>query len=185
MMTAKTTTVTMSDSDFISKSQKKRDMHELQAVGEQLIALSPDFLKRIELPENLLSAVLEAKVIPVSKHTARKRQRQYVGRLMRDVDVAPIIEQLNALKAPSRKQTALLHLAEQWRDRLLKDDDALDAFIGEFPHAANLEIRELIAAARDDTALDKPPKHFRELYHVIHALIQEKARGQKNEYRNS
>jgi ribosome-associated protein len=185
MMTAKTTTATMSDSDFISKSQKKRDMHELQAVGEQLIALSPDFLKRIELPENLLSAVLEAKDIPVSKHTARKRQRQYVGRLMRDVDVAPIIEQLNALQAPSSKQTALLHLAEQWRDRLLKDDAALDAFISEFPHAENLEIREMIAAARDEMARDKPPKHFRELYHVIHSLIQEKARGQKNEFRNS
>ena len=185
MMTAKTTTATMSDSDFISKSQKKRDMHELQAVGEQLIALSPDSLKRIELPEKLLSAVLEAKDIPVSKHTARKRQRQYVGRLMRDVDVAPIIEQLNALQAPSRKQTALLHLAEQWRERLLKDDDGLDAFIGEFPRAENLEIREMIAAARDETARDRPPKHFRELYHVIHALIQEKARGQKNEFWNS
>lgn len=179
MMTAKTTTATMSDSDFISKSQKKRDMHELQAVGEQLIALSPDSLKRIELPENLLSAVLQAKDIPVSKHTARKRQRQYVGRLMRDVDVAPIIEQLNALKAPSRKQTALLHLAEQWRERLLRDDDGFDAFISEFPHAASLKIRESIAAARDESARDKPPKNFRELYHVIHALIQEKARGQK------
>jgi ribosome-associated protein len=178
MMTAKTTTATMSDSDFISKSQKKRDMHELQAVGEQLIALSPDFLKRIELPENLLSAVLEAKDIPVSKHTARKRQRQYVGRLMRDVDAAPIIEQLNALKAPSRKQTALLHLAEQWRDRLLKDDGGLDVFISEFPHAASLEIGELIAASRDESARDKPLKHFRELYHVVHALIQEKARSQ-------
>jgi ribosome-associated protein len=184
-MTAKTTTATMSDSDFISKSQKKRDMHELQAVGEQLIALSPDALKRIELPENLLTAVQEAKDIPVSKHTARKRQRQYVGRLMRNVDVAPIIEQLNALQAPSRKQIALLHLAEQWRERLLKDDGALDAFIGEFPRAENVEIREMIAAARDDMARDKPPKHFRELYHVIHALIQEKARGQKNEYWNA
>ena len=98
---------------------------------------------------------------------------------MRDVDVAPIIEQLNALKAPSSKQTALLHLAEQWRERLLRDDDRLDAFISEFPHAATLEIRESIAAARDDPARDTPPQHFRELYHVIHALIQEKARGQK------
>jgi ribosome-associated protein len=185
MMTAKSTNATMSDSDFISKSQKKRDMHELQAVGEQLIALSRDYLKAIKLPENLLSAVLEAKDIPVSKHTARKRQRQYVGRLMRDVDVAPIIEQLNALQAPSRKQTALLHLAEQWRERLLKDDGALDALIGEFPRAENLEIREMIAVARDETAHDKPPKHFRELYHVIHALIQEKTRGQKNEHWNS
>jgi ribosome-associated protein len=179
MMTAKTTTAAMSDSDFISKSQKKRDMHELQAVGEQLIALSPDFLKRIELPEILLSAVLEAKDIAVSKHTARKRQRQYVGRLMREVDVVPIIEQLNALKAPSSKQTALLHLAEQWRERLLRDDAGHDAFISEFPRAESLKISDLIAAARDDTARDKPPKHFRELYHVIHALIQEKARGQK------
>jgi ribosome-associated protein len=179
MMTAKTTTAAMSDSDFISKSQKKRDMHGLQAVGEQLMALSPDALKRIELPENLLSAVLEAKDIPVSKHTAQKRQRQYVGRLMRDVDVAPIIEQLNALKAPSSRQTALLHLAEQWRERLLKDDGALDAFSGEFPHAASLAMRDMIAAARDESAHGKPPRHYRELYHVIHALIQEKARGQK------
>ncbi len=166
----------MSDADFISKSQKKRDMLGLQSVGEQLIELSNDQLRQIELPESLREAVLEARRIAehASKHSALKRQRQYIGRVMREVDVAPIVEQLNALKGPSRRQAALLHSTEQWRERLLRADNEFEAFIHEFPAAPIARIRELVAGTLAERAQQKPPKNFRELYHVIHALIQDK-----------
>src|SRR5687767_11395684 len=115
----------MDDPEFISKSQRKRDSHALQAVGEELLRLSVDQLKHFNLPEELLTAVLEAKKIPVSKHTAMKRQRQYIGRLMRDIDPAPIVDQLDALKGKSSKQNALMHLTEQWREKLINEAGAL------------------------------------------------------------
>lgn len=170
----------MSDADFISKSRKKRDMLGLQAVGEQLIELGHDQLKRIELPETLRDAILDAKSIAEhpSKRGALKRQRQYVGRLMRDVEVAPIVEQLNALQGLSRKHTALLHLTEQWRERLITDEREAAAFLVDFPSAPLTKIRELVVAIHAERAQQKPPKHFRELYHIINALILEKVRQQ-------
>lgn len=170
----------MSDDDFISKSQKKRDMLALQGVGEQLIDLGHDQLKQIELPEDVRDAVLEAKRIAEqpSKRSALKRQRQYIGRLMRDVDAAPIVEQLNALQGHSRKHTAMLHFAERWRERLLKDVRELEPFAAEFPGAPLEKIRVLIAGAQIERVQQKPPKQYRELYQMIHCLILEKARQQ-------
>jgi len=168
----------MSDAEFISKSQKKREMHSLQSVGEELLVLSPDELKRMSLPEELLVAVLDAKRIGPSKHTAMKRQRQYIGRLMREIDPAPIVEHLDRLKGKSALQTAALHSTEQWRERLLKDERGIDAFLAEFPTAPAAQLRELIAATLSDRAHDRPPKHFRELYRAVHVLVEEKIRRQ-------
>ena len=172
----------MDDPEFISpavisKSQRKRDSHELQSIGVELLSLGVDTLKQFDLPEELLTAVLEAKRIPVSKHTALKRQRQYIGRLMRDIDPAPIVEKLSALKGTSAKQNAMMHLAEQWRDKLILEAGALDALIRDFPTAPSGRILELTGKVREERAAKKPPKHFRELYKVLHALIQEQDRN--------
>jgi ribosome-associated protein len=164
----------MDDPEFISKSQRKRDSHALQAVGEELLRLSVDQLKHFDLPEELLTAVLEAKKIPVSKHTAMKRQRQYIGRLMRDIDPAPIVDQLDALKGKSSRQNALMHLAEQWREKLINEAGALEAFTREFPAAPAEQLLALVGKTRDERAARRPPKYFRELYQVIHAAVQGK-----------
>ena len=102
-----------------SKSQRKRDSQALQDLGEALVALSPDRLARLELPDVLRSAVLEAQRI--HKFGGLRRQKQYIGKLMRDLDAAPIQAQLDALEGHSRAQTAYLHRLERWRDRLLED----------------------------------------------------------------
>lgn len=166
----------MDEPEFISKSQRKRDSHELQSVGEELLRLSVDQLKHFELPEELLTAVLDAKRIPVSKHTALKRQRQYIGRLMRDIDPAPIVERLSALKGTSAKQNAMMHRAEDWREKLIFEAGALEAFSRDFPAAPGEVILQLIGKVREERAAKKPPKHFRELYQLIHGLIQEQSK---------
>ena len=97
----------------ISKSQKKRNMIALQSVGEELVALSVDVINKMDLPDELRVAILDAKRIPNSKHGGNKRQMQYIGRLMREVDPAPILAQLQALKAPNQKQTAQHHRLEE------------------------------------------------------------------------
>jgi ribosome-associated protein len=163
--------MTSDDENFISKSQKKRDMLALQDLGEELVQLSVERIKKLDLPEELLAAVLDAKRIPTSKHGGYKRQMQYIGKVMRNVDAAPIAAQLEAIKAPSKKQTALHHLAERWRERLLEDSTAIGAFINDFADADRTAIEQHMKAAKDEKAKGKPPKHFRLLYQELHETI--------------
>ena len=164
----------MEDDEFISKTRRKRHMTELQDVGAALVRLSPEQIARMELPEALRDAVLECKRL--SKHEAVRRQMQYIGRLMREVDAAPIAEKLAAIEAPSRRQTALLHLVERWRDEMLHDAGAVDRFAREFPHADLARLKALVTAAAQERHGNRAPKQFRELFHVLNAIIQEQAR---------
>ena len=93
----------MEEDDFISKSRRKRQMTELQELGAALVKLAPDQLARIEMPESLRDAVSECRKF--TKHEARRRQMQYIGRIMRDLDAGPIAQQLAAMHAPTHAQT--------------------------------------------------------------------------------
>lgn len=173
--------MTTDDENFISKSQKKRDMLALQDMGEELVQLSVERIKKLDLPEELLTAILDAKRIPTSKHGGYKRQMQYIGRVMRGVDAAPIAAQLQAIKAPNQKQTALHHLAERWRERLLEDSTAIGAFINDFADADRTAIEQHLKAAKDEKARNKPPKHFRMLYQELHDTIVRQSRTAEEE----
>jgi ribosome-associated protein len=164
----------MEDDDFISKTRRKKQMHDLQAVGATLVKLSPDKLSRIDLPEPLREAVLAAQKF--RKHEAVRRQLQYIGKLMREVDAGPIVEQLNALEAPTRKQTAVFHVAEKWRQLLVDDPAKVAAFVQEFPEADPHRLRELAAGAGEEKGSGKPPRQFRELFHVLNAILQDHSR---------
>ena len=155
----------------ISKSQKKRNMLALQSVGGELVLLSTEVIAKLDLPDELRVAVLDAKRIPGSKHGGNKRQMQYIGRLMREVDPAPILIQLQALKAPNQKQTAQHHLAERWRERMLADATSIAAFVREFPEAEQTMLEKYLADAKDDHAKQRPPKNFRLLYQTLHKHI--------------
>jgi ribosome-associated protein len=164
----------MEEDDFISKTQRKRRMAELQDVGAELVKLSREQLARMELPEALREAVLECQGF--TRHEARRRQMQYIGRIMRDLDAAPIAAQLTALRAPTRKDTALFHLAEKWRDELLSDPGAVERFAREFPGTDTHRVAALVEAARAERAADRTPKHVRQLFHALNTIVQEHAR---------
>ena len=166
----------MEEDDFISKTRRKRQATELQDVGAALVRLAPEQLARIDMPESLREAVLECK--RYNKYEAIRRQMQYIGKLMRDIDGAPIVEQLNELHAPSRRQTALFHVAEKWRTALLADPENVVRFTTEFPQADAALLRELIARAKAERESDQPPKRYRELFHIVNGILQEHARRQ-------
>lgn len=163
----------MEPDDFISKTQRKKQMTGLQDVGAELVKLSPDQVARLDLPESLREAVLDCQGI--TKHEARRRQMQYIGRLMRHIDAAPIVEKLAALSAPSKKDTALFHVAEKWRDDMMTDVRAVERFAREFPHADSHKIGAVAEAARAERAAKRAPKHFRELFHLLNAAIRQQA----------
>jgi ribosome-associated protein len=163
--------------DRPSKSQLKRDMLALQALGEALVALSDEQLAGLDLPDDLRDAVRDARRIGVSKHGAIRRQRQYVGRIMREVDPAPIRAQLDALAGHSRAHTAWLHGLERWRERLIAGDQVLTELLAEHPGADIPRLRTLIRNAQREQLQGKPPKSFRELFQVLRELIPETPAG--------
>src|SRR5437763_1816474 len=102
----------MEEDDFISKTRRKQQMRELQDLVAALVKLSKEQLGRIDMPENLRDAIEDCRRF--TKHEAIRRQMQYIGRVMRDIDAAPIAAQLAQIEAPSKRQTALFHVAEKW-----------------------------------------------------------------------
>jgi ribosome-associated protein len=152
-----------------SKSQRKRQMHELQDLGTELVDLNEQQLAAVDLPESLLDAVMEARRI--TKFEARRRQMQYIGKLMRSIDPAPIRERIDAYKAVSRSQTARLHLIERWRTRLLEDENALTELMNEYPALDATQIRQVIRNALREREAGQPPKSFRALFQLLNDVI--------------
>jgi len=153
------------DQEIVSKTRKKREMHELQALGVALVRLSDSQLEAIKIPEQLREALLEAKRI--RSHEAKRRQMQYIGRLMRSLDPAPIRARLAELEGNSAQATARHRRLEAWRERLLGDDAALTAFAAEYPRADLQVLRTLIRNARKEAGLGKPPRASRELFRTL------------------
>jgi ribosome-associated protein len=154
-----------------SKTKIKKEMHALQDIGAELVALGKDQLAQLDLPENLRDAVRE--MHRINKFGAQRRQMQYIGKLMRDIDPAPIIEKLNAWKGLSQQHTAHLHLLERWRDRLLESDQALTELLAKFPQADAQRLRTLIRNAQKEKEAGKPQKNYRELFQALREVFPE------------
>ena len=152
-----------------SKSQRKREMQALQKVGSRLVELNADQLAQIELPERLFEAILEAQRI--RDFEGRRRQMQYIGKLMREVDPAPILGKLEQWHGVARAHTASQHLAERWRERLLDEDDALALFAAEYPGIDLQRLRSLVASIKRDKAAGRPLRNYRELFRAVRDVI--------------
>ena len=156
--------------DRPSKTQKKRESHVLQSLGEDLLSLPADRIAPLGLPEILLDAVKAAKKI--TAHEGRRRQMQYIGKLMRHVDPEPIKEAVAAFKLGHAKDSLALHESERWRERLLAEDAALQAFIEAHAGIDVQQLRSLVRAARKDAAHapeQRSGRAFRDLFQFIKA----------------
>ncbi len=151
-----------------SKSQMKREMHALQALGTELVELPKDALKRMPMPDDLADAVLEARRI--TDHEGKRRQMQYIGRVMRSLteeETDALRTALEANRGANKAETARLHWIEHTRERLLADDDAFTAFVREHPGADAQTGRTLVRNARKEAQQGRPPRYFRELFQWI------------------
>jgi len=155
--------------DGPSKSRRKADAHALQALGAELVALNRNQLAQVELPESLRDAVEAAQRI--NAHEGRRRQLQYIGKLMRNVDAAPIRAKIEGWKTVSVEETARLHLIERWRDRLLDEPAAMQALASEYPQADLQQLRTLIRNAQREREQGKPPKSYRALFQLLRDII--------------
>ena len=153
---------------LISKTQLKKASHDLQELGEALVALPDDRLNALPIAESLLDAVREYK--RTRSHEGRRRQMQYIGKLMRRNDADPIREAVAHMQMGSAKDTLALHEGERWRAELIADDEALTRWMAEHPQSDAQQLRSLVRNARKDAALvpeKRSGRAFRELFQFI------------------
>lgn len=166
----------MQDEDFTedtgrpSKTKQKEVMHELRDLGAELVELSVGQLKRINLPENIYDTVRECQKI--TAHGARRRQIQYLGKLMRGVDDEPIRAGLALLRGESSAETARLHRLERLRVRLLEDEAVLAEIAAQWPGVDLQHLRTLRRNALKEKENNKPPKNFRAIFQILQELDQ-------------
>lgn len=167
----------------VSRTELKRESTELQKLGEALLTLRTDLLHRLDLPDKLLDAL--AALQRITNFEGRRRQSQFVGKLMRQLPP----ETLEAARAtlaeqhlPSAQETALLHTAEQWREQLIADDTALARWMDDFPNTDSQQLRALVRQARKDAvpadaaavSQGKAPRQgraYRELFQTLRAQL--------------
>lgn len=152
----------------ISKTKRKKEMLELQELGVALVELPESQLVTMDIAEKLREAALAAKRI--TSHEGKRRQLQYIGRLMRGVDPEPIRAQLDALTGGSAQEAARHRRLEALREKLLANDEALTDYVADHPGAEAQELRTLIRNARREQKEGRPPRAFRELFRVLKAL---------------
>ena len=154
----------------------------MQTLGVALVELSEERLRKLEMPESLCDALITYK--STRSHEGRRRQMQYVGKLMRRVDTEPLHEAVAVVQVGQTRESLALHQAERWRAELIADDDALTRFTAQHPGADVQQLRSVIRNARKDAALvpeKRSGRFFRELFQLIRersATIEESSKGE-------
>ena len=152
---------------WVSKSEMKRDMEELQKLGEELVGLKPAVLDKFPLSEDLREAVSDAQRF---KNEARRR----IGKLMRYEDPEPIQAALDKIRNKHSQATAALHKLEALRDRVVEEGDkAIDDVMELYPEADRQRLRQLARQAAKEKKAGKPAKSYREIFQILKAFEEE------------
>ena len=156
---------------WVSKSEIKRDAEDLKQLGEKLVNLTKANLTKVPLDDSLKDAIELAQRL---QKEARRRQLQYIGKLLRSIDAEPIREALEKIENKHNQQQAMLHKLEILRDELVaKGDVALTDLLNEHPSADRQHLRNLIRAAQKEKEQNKQSKAYREIYQILKTLILE------------
>lgn len=156
---------------WVSKSEIKRDAEALKKLGEKLVDLTKTNLEKMPLDESLRDAVELAQRL---QKEARRRQIQYIGKLLRAIDPEPIQEALDKLENKHQQQQAMLHKLELLRDELVeKGDNTLTELLVDYPQADRQYLRNLIRSAQKEREQNKSPKAYREIFQYLKELVLE------------
>jgi ribosome-associated protein len=158
-----------------SRSEQRRAALDVLALGQQLAALSAAQLAKLPIPEDLLPHIVDTQRI--TSHVAHKRQLAFLAKQMRredDATLGAIRDALDAGGEAGRRDTALLHRVEGWRERLLADSDAaLSELLVEFPNADRQHLRQLVRNSIEERSRNKPPHASRDLFRELRELMGE------------
>lgn len=156
-----------------SRSQQRREALEVLELARQLSELTPQQIARLPVPDSLIPHIDDTRRIP--SHGAHKRQLQFLAKQMRredDETLEAIRDALDSSGESARLETAMLHRAEAWRERLMADGDAaLTELLDEYPHADRQHLRQLARNAHEEKLRNKPPHAFRDLFRELRAVL--------------
>ena len=160
------------DGDLPSRTHLKKQMQDLQELGEALAALPEDRLAKLPIEERLRDAIAELR--RTRSFEGKRRQIQYIGKLMKFEDVEPLREAVASFRLGSAKDTLAMHQAEYWRDQLLAEDDAFERWLKEYPATDGQQMRSLVRSARKEK-LEPGARHgraYRDLFQLVKAQMQ-------------
>ena len=158
----------------ISKSQRKRDAHELLDLAKKLIAMPASRLARMPMDTDLREEVNFARSI--RSNGARKRQLMTVGKMIRNIDAEPLIDAVYNVDNKNRQQSARHHHVEAWRDRLIEDSGNALTEILEYADTANMQaLRQLVRNAKKELQLNKPPASARKLFKLLREMNEQES----------
>ena len=155
--------------NIVSKTELKKDSKKIQALGRYISEMGIEEIKKFSFPQNIQQAIYDLKAI--KSNPAKKRQVQYLGKLLRAIDLTEAHIVMEQLRTNSQKEIQLDHYIEKWRDRLISDKESITEFISLHPSYENQTIRQLIQNSLKEKALNKPPKSYRQLFQAIKAIV--------------
>jgi ribosome-associated protein len=162
-----------------NKTQLKKDIAALFALGEKMSKLTETHLNTLGLPENIHKAVVEVSGMP--HKGARKRLLKYIAGQLHKIDAEPILEKMARLENKSAHATREHHIIERWRDRLMAEgDEALSELLDEYPDADRQQLRQLLRQAQKEIETSKPPKTSRLIYRYLKGLFESDADEQED-----
>ncbi len=158
------------EGNWVSKTQRKKDCDAMQEIGERMIALNSDELSQIEMDDELRRAIEEAQ--RMKSYGALKRQKQYIGKIIRNLDAEPLEQQLNRVLHKHDIHNADFKRMEKWRDNILENgDQGINAFMEAYPSADRHHLRQLSRNAQKEQKANKPPSAARQIFKYIREVI--------------
>ena len=151
--------------EFVSKTELKKDSKKIQAFGKKISELSSEEISSFKFPDTILKAIKDCKSI--KSNVAKKRQVQYLGKLLREIDLSEAYLKMDQINSNSQLEVRNNHKAEIWRERLIQDKNALTELIRLCPDVDRQKIRQLIQNTLKETKASNPPKYYRQLFKYI------------------
>ena len=151
--------------EFVSKTELKKDSKKIQAFGKKISELSSEEISSFKFPDTILKAIKDCKSI--KSNVAKKRQVQYLGKLLREIDLSKVYLKMDQINSNSQLEVRNNHKAEIWRERLIQDKNALTELIRFCPDVDRQKIRQLIQNTLKETKASNPPKYYRQLFKYI------------------
>ncbi|TRW50449.1 DUF615 domain-containing protein [Aliidiomarina halalkaliphila] len=164
------------DDSESSKSQRKRESQAMHELGVKLVKLGKNVLKQLPLDHEVLAAVQLAQKIE-NKREGYRRQLQFIGKLLRQRDTDALLAKIDEIENHSLYQASHFHALERWRDRIISGgDDAIQAFIDDYPMADRQQLRQYARQAQKELEQNKPPAASRALFKYIRGVVDSQAK---------
>ena len=151
--------------EFVSKTELKKDSKKIQAFGKKISELSSEEISSFNIPDTISKAIKDCKSI--KSNIAKKRQTQYLGKLLREIDLSEAYLRMDQINSNSQLEVRNNHKVEIWRERLIQDKNAVTELIEMFPDIDRQKIRQLIQNTLKEIKASNPPKYYRQLFKFI------------------